>query len=443
MEEIKWYYFKITNFIKENEITKKKLSDKKLNSLKKILYSELGSKSEKELDFTLINYLWNNFFEIKYKCNLKSLDEINLRMFDNKYQLYKTKIEIPEEFEDLYKHFLKLYNQPQPEQRSDDWFKYRYERITASDWATALNENPYEPPESLILKKCDPDFPFLDNTAVHHGKKYEPIATMIYEHIYNTKVTEFGCIMHKDIPFLGASPDGISSIFTMDNKFNKRLGRMLEIKCPLRREIIMNGKIDGVICPHYYWCQVQGQLECCDLEYCDFWQCNLKEYDSYYAWLNYDKKGFHGHETEIRDINSNFEKGCFIQLLPKKEIDNPSFEKIYQAKYIYPSHIDMDINQYQTWIIHQINYWEKENPHLKDYYFDRIIYWRLITSHNQEIKRDRKWFQEKFPILENFWKDIKITRNNPEKLKNIKDYLTNYKKKKYNTKIKNVNQINL
>ena len=34
-------------------------------------------------------------------------------------------------------------------------------RITASDTAAALDENPYEPVESFILKKCDPDFPFL------------------------------------------------------------------------------------------------------------------------------------------------------------------------------------------------------------------------------------------------------------------------------------------
>ena len=108
--------------------------------------------------------------------------------------------------------------------------------ITASDIATALGENPYEPPEGLIIKKCDPDFPFLDNKFVHHGKKYEPTATMIYEHIYNVKVTEFGCLKHPKISFLGASPDGICSKSTLDNKFSPMLGRMLEIKCPLSRE---------------------------------------------------------------------------------------------------------------------------------------------------------------------------------------------------------------
>ena len=36
---------------------------------------------------------------------------------------------------------------PQPEQRSKEWFDFRYGMITASDIATALGENPYEPPE--------------------------------------------------------------------------------------------------------------------------------------------------------------------------------------------------------------------------------------------------------------------------------------------------------
>ena len=36
------------------------------------------------------------------------------------------------------------------------------------------------------------------------------------------------------------------------------------------------GEIDGEICPHYYWVQVQVQLECCDLEEFDFWQCSIR-----------------------------------------------------------------------------------------------------------------------------------------------------------------------
>ena len=63
-------------------------------------------------------------------------------------------------------------------------------------------------------------------------------------------------------------------------------GRMLEIKCPYSRKIKTKGKIDNGICPHYYWTQVQQQLECADLESCDFWQCKLFEYNNRMEWLN-------------------------------------------------------------------------------------------------------------------------------------------------------------
>ena len=99
--------------------------------------------------------------------------------------------------------------------------------------------------KNLIYPVPNPDFPFLDNIHCHHGKKYEPIATMIYEHIYNNKVTEFGCLPSSKYPILAASPDGICSKSTLDGKFSDRLGTMLEIKCPVTRYIYTKGKISG------------------------------------------------------------------------------------------------------------------------------------------------------------------------------------------------------
>ena len=67
-------------------------------------------------------------------------------------------------------------------------------------------------------------------SACHNGHKYEPLSIMIYEDKYKTKVGEFGCIKHKDIKFLRASPDGIN----IDEK-SKRFGRMVEVKNPVSR----------------------------------------------------------------------------------------------------------------------------------------------------------------------------------------------------------------
>jgi hypothetical protein len=61
-------------------------------------------------------------------------------------------VEVPPKYMKLYEHFCKLKNYPQPVQRSKEWFDYRYNRITASDTAAAIDLNPYEPVESFILK---------------------------------------------------------------------------------------------------------------------------------------------------------------------------------------------------------------------------------------------------------------------------------------------------
>ena len=67
------------------------------------------------------------------------------------------------------------------------------------------------------------------------------------------EVLSFGLIIHPNHPWLGGSPDGI----TTD-------GVLLEVKCPLRRKII-HGEV-----PHHYLAQVLLNLEICDLEIAHF-----------------------------------------------------------------------------------------------------------------------------------------------------------------------------
>jgi putative phage-type endonuclease len=144
------------------------------------------------------------------------------------------------------------------EQRTPEWYALRKQMITASDWATALGKSKNQGKRNLILKKCDRGVPFTGNVYTQWGQKYEPVANRIYELRQGVKVHEFGVLRHPKYYFLGASPDGI----TPD-------GIMLEIKCPPLR--VIDGKV-----PVGYMIQVQGQLEICDLEYCDFFNVNLK-----------------------------------------------------------------------------------------------------------------------------------------------------------------------
>ena len=124
--------------------------------------------------------------------------------------------------------------------------------------ATALGVNKYEKPENLILTKCGYN-EFKGNAATEHGNKYEDVARVIYEKRYNEKVHELGIIPHPEIGFLAGSPDGVTES-----------GRLIEIKCPLRR------KIDEDV-PEHYMPQLQLLMEILDLEICDFIQYKPEE----------------------------------------------------------------------------------------------------------------------------------------------------------------------
>jgi hypothetical protein len=126
--------------------------------------------------------------------------------------------------------------------------------LTASDVATALGENPYEKPSSLILKKCGVPSTFFGNDATRHGEKYEPVARDLYCEKTGEVVHELGLVQHSEIPWLGGSADGVTES-----------GKLIEIKCPMSR------KIEDKV-PKHYLAQLQVLMEVLDLEECDFIQ---------------------------------------------------------------------------------------------------------------------------------------------------------------------------
>jgi putative phage-type endonuclease len=139
------------------------------------------------------------------------------------------------------------------EQRSQEWLDLRDQMITASDVASAIGENHYETPDAFIKKKVLRT-KWAGNAATEHGTLLEPLVRDLYDARTGRKSHEIGLVQHRQYPWLGASPDGV----TED-------GLLIEIKCPLTR------KIEAKV-PKHYWPQVQLQLEITDLEECDFIQ---------------------------------------------------------------------------------------------------------------------------------------------------------------------------
>jgi len=169
-----------------------------------------------------------------------------------------------------------LENVPQPEQRTAEWYEFRHKNLTASSvWKAFGTPGTVN---QLIYDKCSP----LDTTKysrfstaspMHWGHKYEPVSIMWYENEYSTAVSDFGCIPHKTIPYLAASPDGINTL-----ESSELYGRMLEVKNIVNRDITGIPKLE-------YWIQMQIQMEVCMLNECDFLETRFTEYEDHHEFF--------------------------------------------------------------------------------------------------------------------------------------------------------------
>lgn len=98
-----------------------------------------------------------------------------------------------------------------PLQKSDAWLAARRGKITASDAAAILGQNPYRSPIQVMRGKLGlEETPFTGNEATRHGEKYEDEAVQKYEKDTGTRVRLFGLLPHPTLPYLAGSPDGIT-----------------------------------------------------------------------------------------------------------------------------------------------------------------------------------------------------------------------------------------
>jgi len=330
----------------------------------------------------------------------------------------------PPDIELVTEKIARLVAAEQPEQRTTAWYEFRHGLISASSlskcFATEAQQN------SLIYEKCKPVSDHsgsgFTNTSspMHWGQRFEPVSQMIYQAMYNTKIQEFGCIRHRDHAFIGASPDGVN----VDPE-SERYGRMLEIKNPVNRELT------GVPKPEY-WVQMQGQMEVCDLDECDFLETVFKEYDSEEAFYKQsqsdcDRKGIQripeckgiqripeckvsGTETEQMDSDNNAEpeyRGVilyFVQRISMGEIsclsnvvDAPHYEYMPLNNLLTKDAVD-------TWIA------ETRLRLRRNWSLYQTIYWYLDDYSCITVPRNREWFAAALPKIQEIWTIIERER---------------------------------
>lgn len=257
-----------------------------------------------------------------------------------------------------------LLNRKQIEQRTPEWYAQMNTIISASELGNLFasvrtraklvisKTVPYEPRRQQLAVPSD------SMSAFDWGIRFEPVVKQIYEYKYNTIVKELGRLIHPTYNKCSASPDGL----VYECPTGERRGRLIEIKCPVTREI------DGSV-PKDYYAQMQMQLQVTGLKNCDYVEaCFSSKYNNMT-----EKQGpglYNG----------------YIALIRYEELKGD--QEFY---YVY-SPVNVDC----TW-----------KPDIKETEeLVEIIPWRLIQWAEQVVTRNEEWWLSMKPIIDTFWEDV-------------------------------------
>ena len=303
-----------------------------------------------------IEYYIVGYFELWFQKSLVMIKGLHSK----RDHIYNTMIELKQ---------LKL-----PEQRSEEWYKIRENLLTASSLADALGKGHFQTRDGLLLAKTSEQKDTISKASrdiMQWGVKYEPVATMFYEHLNNLKIVEFGLIPHPKLSVFGASPDGITDIDSPPGL----VGRMLEIKCPPKRVFTKD-------VPKHYWMQMQGQLEVCDLEECDFLQVKLEEYN--------DVKDY---ERDVM-VNDGLKNGYTSDNLPKGLVLEYETEEGIEYEFSpWLASLD-DILNWKNKIVGERGVYTNEK------------WWKITRYECTLVRRDKEWWNSVVPDIIKFWSEV-------------------------------------
>lgn len=282
-------------------------------------------------------------------------------------------------------------NQPQHKQRSIEWYEYRHSHLTASDAGNATQAKGYSNYTLALKKKIMSLEEYMydrennslgGKPAIKHGVMLEDVAVALYEKHNNVKVKEFGCLEHPTKPYLAASPDGI--VFSRDTNPNFH-GRMLEIKCPFSRTIT------GIPLKEYYM-QVQQQLDVCDLDYCDFLECDLRIYDSLGDFL---RDSPNSGESYTKTKSGGY-KGLLFEYREKGS---------KSSSYVY-SDLNLESHEVREWS-RNLKKQYRADPNID---FHQMIFWKCVEYNETLLDRNYDFFDELETKLRNFWDKVEYYR---------------------------------
>ena len=317
------------------------------------------------------NFEKKKFVFANHNCIYDSLIEEKVCSFCNKEFVNGIPV-VPKEFVFEQDHcdnrIAEFNDRTMTDQKSEAWLRARHECITASVVAKITNKLDSKTIKSMIIEKAHYGkySKNIKNIYTTYGELYEPLANMVYCYRSGRRTYEFGLIKHPDYKFIGASTDGVTS-----DLIN------IEIKCPTSRVV------DGHISQLYYE-QMQLQMEVLDINITHFFECNFIT---------------HNIDEFINDTFKH-ERGIIVEYLDENGVE------VYEYS---PLEMHKETSALIDW---------KDSVHSRLMNNQKIItdtiYWSLLRVNCNEVLRDKEWFKQKLPMLENFWKKVLEERETKE-----------------------------
>ena len=251
------------------------------------------------------------------------------------------------------------------DQRSDSWHLRRSEMITASEITKAFKTASPSARKELLMRKLDGPKPAGDSgpiTACLWGTQFEPLAKEVYGDIQGgADIVDTTCVVHPVHKFIGASPDGI--VLTK-NKMDPRWGKLVEFKCPISRKFTQESAI-----PDAYYHQMQLQMECCNIDECDYVEMQFKTVG----------------RTEWNTTDSPY-KGAMVVY----DDGRISYKEKQEDPDTWKSKIEGDEH--------------------------RVVWWILANIRIENVPRENGWMDKHIDEFKDFWSMVQECRNDPSKI---------------------------
>ncbi len=256
---------------------------------------------------------------------------------------------------------------PQVPQRTLEWYAQGKQVLTASEFATI-----FASPRTrgqMVLSKAAGLAPGADAAMLTNrlacmtcemgpfdwGVRFEPVVKQVLETRWGVQIAEAGRLLHPADPRLAASPDGL----IREAEDPARVGRLLEIKCPISRPI-------GNGVPFEYWCQMQIQMEVTGIGECEYVEVKLQSIQK--------------HETELPGGAT-----------PDGHVWLVQDPHTAQMAYVYTEE-------------------EKAAKELAGWDIVETIPWRVAAMWTKTVARDRAWFAGTAETRAAFWSDVEAAR---------------------------------